>query len=85
MIANKDFQVNVLLVSGIILFSISSCFAADSISSRPVGVTTINIPANAQQLASLPYIPFVPTMDSLVGGQLPEDAEILMWNSIAQC
>ena len=84
MFKNNDFRVGFLAAVSATIISIS-CSAAENISSRPVGVTTINIPANAQRLASLPYIPFVPTMDSLVGDQLPADAEILMWNSIAQC
>ena len=66
-------------------------FGADSqgICTRPVGFVRVSISSNEQKFVSLPFRPFDPSVNSVLGGQLTGSADeqmadsVLRWDSVA--
>ena len=75
-------------ISCSLVFSVLLCWlqvgVAETLSSRPVGVTTILLPAQSQYLASFSYSPLANPLLGVPTGT-SQDIGFLRWDPVAQC
>lgn len=72
------------LILGVLLFVFAS-FAdeeASPLASRPVGVVRLSLPSHELKMFSMPFDPFDPSIQAVLGDQLTIGDRLLKWNAL---